>query len=144
MGLDPLTASLIVGAVGTAFSVNESANARRAQKEGRAISGAQDKQEAIRMSRQKAREARVRKAQILQASENTGVSDSSGQVGALAAVMQSQNAQQSYLSGQELTAARMSTVMQDEADSMFRSQIIGGVTNLFSSYYGAKASQSKK
>ena len=130
---DPITLSFL--AVSTALQYNESRKRARAAREEGRVSQAVDKAEAIRQTRMESRKARIRRAQIEQAAENTGVGQSSGQAGALAAISQNQFSQQSYFAGQELAVNGISQQRQDRADSMFRSQVIGGVTNLFMAAY---------
>jgi hypothetical protein len=86
-------ASLAVAAGGAYMSYQQqreaARNQRRAADEQRKINAqtqARQAQDAARERRQQIREERVRRARILQSSENMGVSNSSGQIGAVGAL----------------------------------------------------------
>lgn len=80
----------IFGAIGQMNAASEAAAAQREaagqQREARAIEGAANQNSATDSRRQRVREARIRRAQIIAASENAGTSKSSGQVGAVGAL----------------------------------------------------------
>lgn len=81
---------LAVAAVGTAGSLymqsqaNSAAqDAAKAQRKAAGVQVAQNASQAAAERRQQAREERIKRAQIMQAAENTGTASSSGEVGAL-------------------------------------------------------------
>ena len=93
MGLEIATISAIIGGVGTVASLKGQADARssaaasadmqrRAQSEQRAVVASQQAND----RRAQIREERVRRARIMQSSENTGTSGSSGEVGAVGSI----------------------------------------------------------
>jgi len=95
MGLELILAGVtavvgIFGAIGATSAASQSAALQRQaadqQKEANSISAANDQNNALTSRRQKVREARIRRAQIIAASENQGTSKSSGQVGAVGAL----------------------------------------------------------
>lgn len=92
--------------------------------------------------RQQVREARIRRAQVLQSSENTGTSLSSGQLGAIGSVQTQLSSNIGQNVGAMDRAGRISASSQRVADlqsSAARSQmmgsIYGGVSNLGSSLF---------
>lgn len=97
MGVDPLTAGLIVGAValgagGVAYSVNEQQNmakdVREAEEDARKVEMAAQNEKAARERRAQIREARIQRAQV----EN--VAASTGQTGGSATIVGGQSATQ--------------------------------------------------
>ncbi len=95
MGIELVLAGIsavvgIFGAIGAAGAASEAAAAQRnaaaMQKEANAIEGASNKNVSTESRRQRVRESRIRRAQIIAASENQGTSKSSGQIGAVGAL----------------------------------------------------------
>ena len=81
---------LAAGAIGTVASISQSRKAAAAQQESsrwqeqtQAEQAAANAREAAIARRQQIREERVKRAQILQASETSGTADSSGELGAV-------------------------------------------------------------
>jgi len=124
MGLEIIGA--IVAVVGTVSSVmsqqeakknasSSAAASRRSQEEQRAVQARQASEEKRKM----VREERVRRAKILQSSENTGVAGSSGEVGALGSIATQFSANQ----GSNIGAARSGSLIggfaQDAANENY-------------------------
>jgi hypothetical protein len=82
MGIEVALLSLAVGAAGTIASVVQARKAAKAQKEAQAISTASGQAQDIYARRKAARESRIRRARLIQASSNTGTEGSSGEMGA--------------------------------------------------------------
>ena len=88
MGIELVLAGLsaVVGVVGGVMQANAASQAAGAQREANAIQGAQQETASTESRRQRVREQRIRRAQIIAASENTGTTASSGQIGAVGAL----------------------------------------------------------
>jgi hypothetical protein len=82
MGIETALLSLAVGAAGTVASVVQARKAAKAQKEAQAISTASGQIQDTYARRKAARESRIRRARLIQASSNTGTEGSSGELGA--------------------------------------------------------------
>lgn len=88
MGIEIIlgAAALAVGLVSTGVSVNAANKSAAAQKEAQNIQLGQSQVQARENRRQLLREERIRRARILQGSENAGGSGSSGEIGSLGAI----------------------------------------------------------
>lgn len=88
MGIEIIlgAAALAVGLVSTGVSVNAANKSAAAQKEAQNIQLGQSQVQARENRRQLLREERIRRARILQGSENAGGSGSSGEAGAIGAI----------------------------------------------------------
>ena len=75
-------ASLAVGLIGSASASSAAKKSAAAQKESNQIQIAQAKVNANENRRQLLREERIRRARLAQGSQNAGVADSSGEIGA--------------------------------------------------------------
>lgn len=95
MGLEVIlaAASLAVGLVATGVSTAAANASAAAQKESQNITLGQSKVNAQENRRQLMREERIRRARILQSSNNAGGAGSSGEVGALGAITTNVDAQ---------------------------------------------------
>lgn len=130
-------AALIISA-GAAYKSNEASNeAAKEQKEANKVKTAQQKAADLAAVRQKAREARIRRAQILANAENAGVAGSSGETGAVAGVTQNFGIQTAFQAGQSSASSAISGHFNEaakyEADAN-RWQMIGSIAN---SVFGA-------
>jgi hypothetical protein len=85
---------------------------RKAQQEKRALQFQEQAQE----RRNQVREERVRRAKIMQASENTGVGDSSGLVGATSSLSTQLNNNMGIMAGRAAAGDRISGYLQNAAD----------------------------
>jgi len=83
MGIDPASLGLIVSAVSGVYGVSQNIAARKDQKAIKREQAAANKGQELEERRKQIREERVKRARILQASENTGTSGSSGEAGAI-------------------------------------------------------------
>lgn len=146
MGLEVGTLMAINAAIsvaGAAVTYHQSEKARSAQREAGRVSEATQRAEAVRAGRAKARQARVRRAQMLQAGEGSGILGSSGINSALGSIHNNQAQQASYFGGQKLAADGITRANQQSADAQFRGQIAGGLTDLFTSGIGLYTSNMK-
>jgi len=131
MGLELIITgiSALVGAFGAIAQSNAASQAAGAQKEARAIEGAQTQVQSQQNRRQRIREARVRRAQMLAASENQGTSQSSGEIGAIGAINTNLAGMIGTSLGEGKAAFGINTNMQKAADFTSEANAIGAWTN---------------
>lgn len=122
-------AAAATAVVGTAASIQAQkkagANARDAAAKADLAAGEQKAQQAEAAAnerRQQIREERVKRARILQSAENTGTSDSSGEVGALGGLSTNLNTNVGLNAGAVARGARLSTINQGIANDNFAMQ----------------------
>lgn len=123
-------AALVVAAAGTASSVE---NSRRAASQQHATAELQkNSQEAAdaEMRRQRVREERVKRAQILQLAEGTGTTASSGAIGATDSLTTQVGSSFAFQTGQAQAASDIGAEQQGAANSMFHAQVAGTVGGL--------------
>ena len=130
-------AALTATAVSAYQQYQSAQDAADAQEEYQAISGAQQQIERRRQTRQQMRQERIRRAQILQASENTGVSGSSSQFGSTAALGTLTGSNIAAGRGQARAAAGMSAARQRGQDAATEGQMWGGIGQLSGSIFSA-------
>lgn len=123
-------ASLVLTAASSYVSYRSGKKANEAQKEGQAIDRASQEAEAIRQRRQVARKARVMRATMIQAGENTGTGGSSAESGSIASLATRQGSASAQLSYGQLTANAISGKMQEAADAQFKGQVQSAILNL--------------
>lgn len=114
MGLE--VALFATAVASTAVSYRQSKKAAAQQKETNRIGRAQQEVDARRQREVQARQARIRRAQVLQAAQNTGVARSSGEFGAVNYLSGEQGVGSSVLLNGEVTATALSRSAQKEAD----------------------------
>lgn len=120
-------ALLVVAIAGTAVSVSESKKSRAASKKAGEKEEAAQKAADAEMRRQRLREERVKRAQILQSAEGTGVGVSSGVEGATSSLGVQTGSAIAFQTGQQEAAVAIGNDRQDAADSLFNSQVAGQV-----------------
>lgn len=125
------TALFILSLIAEGARQQQAKKTQALQEEARDIELAGQTIEASRQVRRELRQARVRRAQILQASENTGVSGGSGVSGAIGSIGSRLASAQSQLAEGQRTATSISNTLQSAADSQFQEQLLGGVSDLF-------------
>lgn len=146
--------ALVLFAVGTAVSIDQSEKARRARnksadaqklsnQEAKASASAQAAQE----RRQQVRDERIRRARILQGGANTGTDGSSGEFGAIGSLASQLGSNIGYNIGQIASAERRSDFLQTAADfsnsasnfqvnAQYGSQVAGIGMSIFNSGVG--------
>lgn len=120
--------SAVATVVGAVAQANAAKEAAAAQRESNEISGAQQKVNSTESKRSKVRETRVRRAQILAQSENVGVADSSGEVGAIGALNTNLSGVFGQSAGQSNSNEGINTQNQKAADAQSRGAAIGAFT----------------
>lgn len=113
--LSAITAATSVASVGVGIAQNQ--RARKAQKEAANVQAAQNKQQEMEERRRQIREERIRRARIEQASTNTGVSASSGEMGAVGALSTTLNANIGSNLGAVALGQQLSGAMQTSANA---------------------------
>lgn len=121
--------SALVSVVGGIASANAASQAAGAQKEARAIGAAQTQVQQKESLRQKVREQRIRKAQILAASENAGTNASSGQIGAIGALSTNLAGMLGLSLGESRANDGINKQNQKAADFMQQADTIGAWTD---------------
>lgn len=139
MGLEVVIGA-VVAATSVVTGVMQLGMAKKAaaeRRESNAISNAQQKNESTAGRRRAIREARVRRAMILQQSENAGLGiQGSGTRGATAVVGTNLGSAISSASGQTKAAEGINLRNQAAADYEFRGAQIGAFGNIFASALG--------
>lgn len=131
MGFDPLTAgfvaSLAIGAYSTVKSQQQAKkaaaaqrNAARAQQASSAEQQANQRAQQEAERRQQVRENRIKAAQIMQSSENTGTSGSSGEAGAVSSLNTQMNTNLGAISGAAMHTNAASAYNQQASDLWFQ------------------------
>lgn len=118
-----------IGAVGTIASIQQQRKAQKAQERAagyqranQAEQSAANEREAAIARRQQIREERIKRAQIIQAAENTGTADSSGVIGALGGMTTTLGSNLGINSGMVAQGQRISFNSQMAANFMSRAQ----------------------
>lgn len=131
MGIELVIAGLsaVVGVVGGIMQANAASSAAAAQKEANLVQGAQQENVSAESRRQRIREQRIRRAQIIAASENQGTTASSGQVGAVGALSSNLAGLVSSSMGESKANAAVNRHTQAAADFTSTANTIGAWTN---------------
>lgn len=128
-----IAAAALAATAASAYEQRQQAKAAaKERKEQAAISSAEQQAQQQGQRRQQLREERIRRAQILQASENTGVTASSGQLGSVSALGTNTASNVASLSRQANAATGISSSAQREANANLRGQeaaAIGGIAS---------------
>ena len=113
------------------YSASKKASKQR--EEANNISSAQAQNEATASRRKAVREARIRRAMIMQQSENTGTTASSGQQGAVGVVGTNLGINQAQASGATKAIQGINAANQRAADYEYKGARIGAFGNMFTS-----------
>lgn len=138
MGIELIVAGLsaLTGIIGGIMQADAAKQAANAQKEANNIQGAQQQAVSAESRRQKVREERIRRAQIIAVSENTGTSGSSGQVGAVGALSTNLAGLIGNSLGESKANAAVNKYGQVAADKTAEGNQIGAWTNVIQSGLG--------
>lgn len=125
MGGAAAVVAVVVGAYSAHEQQQEQKKARemqqKANEENRKVRAEQDAQNAAQRAaerRQQLREERVKRARVIQASANTGVANSSGEMGATGNLATQTGVQLGMNSGMAMHGAAMSAYSQNAADAL--------------------------
>ena len=153
MGTGLEVAAFALAAAGSAYSASEtraaSADQRKARKEASAIKSATQKSADAEKRKQQMRELRVKRARLLQSSENTGVTGSSGEIGAIAGQTSQVGSNFAFMSGQAAAADGITNVLaegESKAQGHLSNAQVGGFVSsvagsAFSMWAGTKGGQ---
>lgn len=118
----------------TAYEANRQAKkAAEKQEEAGKVASAEQAAQQTAQTRAQIREERVRRAQILQSSENTGVTASSGAIGSTGALQTTVGANLASASRQANAANAITGLQQDAADALFKEQQVQAAGGFISS-----------
>lgn len=146
MGLEVATIAMIAGgiaAAGTAVSIYGANKSRQAQEHAADVQRAQNASDAAIERRRQIREERIKRAQIIQAGENTGTADSSGMAGALGSLSTNLSTNIGSNLGSIRNANQISIFEQKAADAAYVSQVGGQVADLSMSIFNLSQSGGK-
>lgn len=127
-------------AVSTVSAVKQVQSQQEASREGKKAQREQEAMNAARAAqerRQQIREERIRRARILQSSENTGVTESSGQIGAEGGLATQLSGNVGFNRGQIRSAGMISDFQQNAQDAIDSANLWGQVGQLSGSIFGA-------
>jgi hypothetical protein len=138
MGIEVIIAGLTaaVSVIGGIAQSSAASSAAAAQREANAIEGAQNQVASTNSRRERVREQRIRRAQIIAASENQGVTGSSGQVGAVGALSTNLAGLVSTSLGESRANAGINRNMQAAADFTAQGNMIGAWTDTINAGLG--------
>lgn len=143
MGVEIAIAAVTLGAVAAgAYEQSRLAkSAAKDRKEAGRVAQAEQAAQLNQSRRAQIREERVRRAQVLQSAQNTGVSSSSGELGATSALGSLIGGNLAGMQRQQNSAGAIGALQQSAADSDLKSAQVGAVVSIFSSAGSAFAGQ---
>lgn len=135
MGLEVILGAIsgIVSVFSGMAQANATKQAANAQKEANKVQAAQQEVQSTDSRRQRVREARIRRAQIIAASENQGTTGSSGATGAVGALSSNLSGIFSASLGDSKANAGINANLQRAADYTAKANAIGAWNNVFQS-----------
>lgn len=128
MGAALAIASVVVGVGGAIKQREAQKDAEKAQKAAQRQQAAMQAAQAARERRQQIREERIRRGQIMQASQTSGVAGSSGQLGAISSLSSQLGTNLGFNAGMLQGANRISALGQSAANYMGQAQTWGQVS----------------
>lgn len=135
-----IAAAAVAVAAGSAYAANEqSKDAASQRKKAGKVSQAEQEAKANEGRRQQIREERVRRASIMQSSENTGVAASSGQLGSISALGSQVGGNISSINRQSETAAAITGYNQSAANLDYRAGQTQQIGNFAGTVFGFAA-----
>lgn len=149
MGADPISITIAAAAAASSYVEQRQAakDAANAQKKAARTAQNERMNREFETKRQQIRQERVRRAQIEQQSQNTGVAASSGQIGAESAVNTQVGANISAIQSESLASNAVGYYNQKAADYQYRGQVAGQLGQLgmtAASLYGNYAAGAAK
>ena len=146
MGIELIIGGLsaLVSVIGGIAQANAVSAAAAQEKEARNVQTAQQKTAGIESRRQRIREERIRRAQILAVSENQGTASSSGAVGAVGALSTNLAGLVGSSLGESKANEAVSSRLQSAADFTSQANSIGAWTNTINAGLGGFQSIFKK
>lgn len=135
-------AAVAVAAGSAYMSAQAQKDAAKDRKEAGRVSSAEQSAQRNQNRRQQVREERVRRAQVMQSAQNTGVSQSSGELGATSALGTLISSNVATQSRQQNASNGISAASQSAADNDLASAQWAGIGSIAGSVFGASASMS--
>jgi len=129
-------AFVAISLVGTAASLDQQRKSANAQKDIQRTQRASNAAQAAEEQRKQIREERIKKAKILQASENTGVAGGSGEAGATSSIGTQLSANLNFNSGAIDRANQISIFQQNSVTAQVKASEFSALTNLGTSIFG--------
>lgn len=140
-----IAAAAVAVAAGSAYSAHQQqADAADDQKEAARVSQNEQAAAAEQSRRQQIRKERVQRASIIQASQNTGVSQSSGELGSLSVLGTSQGISSSNIDRSQASALAIGELNQSAANNMRAAQTTQQIGSVAGSIFGAAAPYAAK
>ena len=138
MGIELIIGGLsaITGIIGGIAQASAASSAAKAQKEANAIESAQTQVQHGQSRRERIREARIRRAQMLAAAENSGVGSSSGVLGGTGALQTNLGGLLGNSRGERRAATGINNNLQRAADFTAKGNTIGAWTNTIQQGFG--------
>lgn len=132
MGIETVVAiaSLAVGVMGAMNQADAAKAAQEAQEDARKEQKAANAAQAAQERRQQIREERIKRARILQASANTGTSESSGELGATSNLASQLGGNIGFNLGQINHANKTSDYLQKASDFQTSANNWGAISNV--------------
>jgi len=127
-----VSAAVAVAVVGGVSAQRQQQKAAKKQEEGRDIARAGEAAVEAQNLRQQVREERVKRAQLISASQASGVARSSSEAGSLSALKTSVGSNIAFTRGQTLVADAVSRKEQGAADLNLAAQKTQAITGLVS------------
>lgn len=123
-------AGLALAAFSTVNQIKTQKKARKAQKEARAVSGANEEIKNRLARREEAKRLRITRGRIAASADASGVGESSGELGATSAATSASNASIGFQQSQVLAARGISAANQREADAISKGKTTQAFLNL--------------
>jgi hypothetical protein len=139
IGVALAAASAVGGVMQASAQASAAKKSARAQREAIDIETASQQISDRESRRQAIREERVRRAQVLQASETSGVTNSSGSLGATSSLGTSLGSAVGFQSGQTKAAMGIGAANQRLVDARLSGELAGARGNAFQSIVGGFA-----
>lgn len=128
MGLEVILAA--VSLTSTVASMSQQRKAAKAQGKIRNEEAARNTAQQMQERRQQVREERIKRARVMQASENTGTSGSSGEAGAITSIGSQLGANLGFNQGMIESGRRISQYSQEAADAQGRASMFGTLAGM--------------
>ena len=144
MGIEvAIGAAIAAASVATGvMQLGQAKKASKAREEGNKVSTAQQQSEAAASRRRAVREARIRRAMVLNQAENTGTSESSGALGATGVIGTNVASANAEARGQTRAIQGINAANQRAANYEYKAARIGAFGDIFTS--GLSAFQTPK
>lgn len=128
MGLEVIAS--IVAITATAASIQQQGQAAKAQKKMRNEEKARNTAQQMAERRQQVREERIKRARVMQASENTGTAGSSGEIGAVSSIGSQLGANLGFNQSMIESGNRISGYAQQAANAQTNASVFNSIAGM--------------